>query len=97
MNKLAIRSLALVAIGCAATGIWYLTRPEPVTVTIRAVERGGVEETVPIWGLPGFPGGGLSEWWGGKSRAQTLDTTNRLWIVRQTRALGHRRSGQVSQ
>lgn len=37
---------ALLVIAMIATGIWYLNRPKPIAVVVKAVERGLVEETV---------------------------------------------------
>ncbi|MBW1693996.1 MAG: efflux RND transporter periplasmic adaptor subunit [Deltaproteobacteria bacterium] len=47
MNRRYIRWLVLVLVIAAVAGIiWYLTRPEPVEVVLKSVDRGTVERTV---------------------------------------------------
>lgn len=47
MNRRFIRWLVLVLVIAAVAGIiWYLTRPEPVEVVLKSVDRGTVERTV---------------------------------------------------
>ena len=38
--------IALIVIAAAAGGIWWATRPEPIQVALKAVDRGTVERTV---------------------------------------------------
>lgn len=47
MNKTIVRIFwFLIVIAALIALVWYLTRPEPVTVTLHTVERGRVEKTV---------------------------------------------------
>jgi HlyD family secretion protein len=47
MGKRSVRAvLILLLLAGGVAGIWYLTRPEPVAVQLKTVERGLVEETV---------------------------------------------------
>ena len=47
MNRRYLRWLiVMLLIGAVAGIIWYLTRPEPVEVVLKSVDRGMVERTV---------------------------------------------------
>ena len=39
-------AIALLVIGAIAAAIWYATRPKPIAVVLKAIDRGTVEATV---------------------------------------------------